>query len=152
MSRKYAIGETYDLPATLRRASLTINHNITTAIDNSTKRTAVVAKMNAPVYNPSRWPQWAKYPHHWIPPGTLKASIVRTPAYHIGSTFYSNFRALAPFASYQEKGFFHVKARRWIRGKYYMRRAMTVVFTRTFNKELELAVKKSLEEGGRIYK
>ena len=152
MSRKYAIGTTHDLQRTLRRASLTIDGNIKDAIENSTSKTALVARMNAPVYNPGRWPMWAKYSHHWIPPGTLKASIVHTRAYRIGSTFYSNIRALAPFASYQENGFYHVKAHRRVRGKHYMRKAMTVVFTRMFRRELEVAVTKSLESGGRIYK
>jgi len=152
MSRKYAIGKTNDLPDTLRRASLTINRNITDALENSTSRTALVARMNAPVYNPSRWPQWAKFRHHWIPPGTLKASIVHTRAYRIGNTFFSNIRALATFASYQEKGFYHTRAKKRVRGKYFMRKAMTTVFTRTFRRELEIAVVKSFNQGGRIYK
>ena len=152
MSRKYAIGKTHDLPATLRRASLTINRNINGALENSTSKTALVARMNAPVYNPSRWPQWARFSHHWTPPGTLKASIVHTRAYRIGNTFYSNIRALAPFASYQEKGFYHTRAKKHVRGKFFMRKAMTTVFTRMFRKELELAVVKSLDEGGRVYK
>lgn len=145
--RSYARTSTMqELKASYLHANKTCNLEVKKAMNKALDETVDAAKVIAPVYDPERWPAWSEYEHHYTPPGTLKESITHTKAvaHGRGASYSAQFRANAPFASYQEKGFRHRKAHRKIPGKYFMTVSSELVFPQWFDICLDLSVQKML--------
>ena len=149
MTRSFRIVSTGNLQTIYTHANKTCNSEIKTAIDESLKTTVSMARAIAPVYDPLKWPLWAIYEHHNIPPGTLKLSIYSTtPVCHgRGKAFSARYGAKATFASHIENGFWHRKAKRKIPGKHFMETTLDVVGKAALHYEINSAVRRMLLVG-----
>jgi hypothetical protein len=120
------------LQATFERARLTCNTCFERAFNKSLTNATNAARGLAPVYDPFRWAgsHWALMPHHQPPHGILKASIGSWPikSHMGGRLFTGDMHAMAKWSNWLEAGFRHRMARRRVRGRYFMKRAMTFSF------------------------
>lgn len=133
----YTVITTNSIQRAFKRLGKGFNKSLKVVAGELASQASIYSKSVAPVYDRARWPGYKYYPHHWIPEGTLMNSIrpqkTRPDANIVnsltraglkGTGWYSThatFVANAKFASYIEHGFWHTKARRWIRGRHFMK-------------------------------
>jgi hypothetical protein len=147
MTRSFRRVYTGNLKEIYGHATSTCDTNIKVAFNEALESAEKFSKTVAPVYDPEQWLAWWGYEHHYIPPGTLKASIYHTPLVSRGrSTMYTaRFGASANFASYIEEGFPHRKAKKFIAGKRFMRTSLNFVFKPALDRNLSVAVRRMFQ-------
>lgn len=113
----------------------TITHGVTKAM----RVTAAVASSIAPKYNRSRWLKYTKYAHHIQSGkgGKLKRSITAGKVRNIGRKWATSLYSKVKYSSYQEGGFRHKGAGRYIRGKFYMLNAIHQLDTKFMGWQLK---------------
>lgn len=144
MGRTVKIVRVKNLGTYLAKAERTQHKHIGDAIKSSVRQTTAYAKSIAPVYNPAKWEnsKYAFMKNHMTPPGTLKASIHTKRMISTDTKYFTGIKAYASFASFVEEGFHHKQAKRKIPGRYFMHKAVHLVFKRVIHEKLEEAMHK----------
>lgn len=117
--------DTHDIFST---ASRTIQAYTLDAVDDTVDVARMSAKSFAPVYKPFRYPQWRRFSHAKSG-GKLKNSIRKKKTHpSSGRTIKSGLISRVRYSGFQEAGFYHKRAKRWIPGKFYMRGGALLAF------------------------
>lgn len=126
-------------------AASTINDFLQEELEFTTDQTVKVSKSITPVYDPAKYPMYnnayTRGAH-----GLLKASVKRKKVTRGKRTFRTAIYSRKQYSSYVEHGFFHKKANRYIRGKFYIGVPIKVVHQRLFPRRVIKALKKSFKE------
>jgi len=126
-------------------AASTINDFLQEELEFTTDQTVKVSKSITPVYDPAKYPTYnnayTRGAH-----GLLKASVKRKKVTRGQRTFRTAIYSRKSYSSYVERGFYHKRAGRYIRGKFYIGVPMKVVHKRMFPRRIVKALKKSFKE------
>lgn len=124
-------------------AASTINPFLQQAFEETTDATVKVSRKLAPVYNPAKYPSWNRMPHAKGKHGLLKASIKRKPVRVTTRTFKTSIYSRKRYSSYIERGFTHKIARKYVRGRFYIKVPIKVVHERMLFRRTNIAFKKA---------
>jgi hypothetical protein len=102
------------------------------ALKDATDDTVWVAKREAPIYQPYKYPTWAKMSHARRTPGGLKASIKRKSINRTPRTMSTGIYSRKRYSSYVHDGFRHNRAKRWIPGKEFIKIPIELVHKKLF--------------------
>lgn len=111
----------------------------------SADKTTRIAKVRAPVYNPAKYPTWAKMPHAHRIGGALKRSITRGTIKQTTRTLSTTIYSRKKYAKYMEGGFLHVRYKygKWISGRYMIFKALNTTHRLDFPRQVTLAFKRA---------
>lgn len=113
-----------DPVAKFARAGAEFPRAITTTLTIASKSVENMSKITAPVYKAAKYPQFNHMEHaieSIMFPARLKRSLKVTPVIHFGRFYMFMLTSFVRYAIYIEKGFRHYLAKRWIRGRFFMR-------------------------------
>lgn len=126
-------------------AASTINDFLQEELEFTTDQTVKASKSITPVYDPAKYPTYdnayTRGAH-----GLLKASVKRKKVTRGKHTFGTAIYSRKSYSSYVERGFYHKRAGRHIRGKFYIGVPMKIVHQRLFPRRIIKAFKKSFKE------
>lgn len=132
----------YDIdPAKMEMLAEDAENQVTGAVDDASRAAWMTAKFKTPVYQPHLYPSWSMMPHHHTAPGRLKASIEKLKTRRLSHRqLRGGLISRVPYATYQESGFWHTKAKRWIHGNFFMKTGGKV-YRNTAGKRLKIRLK-----------
>ena len=113
-----------DPVAKFANAGAEFPHAMKSTLTIASKSVENLSRVTAPVYNPVKYPEF-KHMRHAIEstifPARLKRSLRVTPVVRFGRYYMFMLTSFVRYAIYIEKGFRHYLAKRWIRGRFFMR-------------------------------
>jgi len=159
LTHSYVITRTGNAYNTMRRFHLSINNNLSEALNNVGKYARYYSMISAPVYNPAKYPDFYNFKNHYTPPGKLKSSIRKFKTKRafgfgrgnkgLGVDYFSvRIGSRVKYASYMERGFRHHLSGKIVRGRRFLRGGARLAVSRHHKMEIEKAVRKSF---GRVY-
>lgn len=124
--QKIVVRKGHDPYLYFKNAQVQVKPALTAGITRAMYVTETVATSIAPKYNSAKWVAYAKFTHHIRSGkgGRLKRSIKFSKVRNIGRKWISSLYSKVKYSSYQEKGFLHKGAGRYIRGKLFMYNAL----------------------------
>lgn len=140
-----------DLTKRLEFAATYGNANINRAMVVSSREMATTAKRLAPVYDTTKYPEWAHMKHAHRVGGRLRR-FIKTRSVAFKNAGRVTISARSYYASYMERGFRHVLANRLIHGRWFMLRAYHRTFVPTARNNLTKAFHVTFGDGSFLWK
>lgn len=130
------------LTGMFEEASKRVMPEFTVALKQTVSSAHTNIKRLTPVYNPAKYPKWVGYPNAHTVGGRLKRSIRKGGVMRTNNdTIKASIRALQPYASYVNDGFYHKKAKKTITGRKFMENGAGI----TINIQLDPILIKSIQ-------
>lgn len=119
---------------------------LNSAFKRSADKATRVAKVRTPVYNPAKYPAWVGMRHAHGIPGGLKRSITRGTIKQTVRTLKTSIYSKKHYAGYIERGFWHVRAGRYIPGRFMIFKALNTTHRIDFPRQVRYAFKRAFME------
>jgi hypothetical protein len=140
-----------DLTKRLEFAATYGNVNINRAMVVSSREMASTAKKLAPKYDTTKYPEWAHMKHAHRVGGRLRKHI-KTRSVAFKNAGRVTISARSYYASYMERGFRHVLAKRIVFGRWYMLRSYHNTFLPSAERNLTKAFHVTFGDGSFLWK